>query len=406
GNTLYDDRYALAVMINYKKDGQHGLQELCLTNLTGMLSDMGFSFLVMRINSLTSLGLRSLQRINDGGIYITGNKKLCYHNTVNWSRILSTSSRPQRRPKDLVIKDNRPREECGVTVWEMMSHGIEPYSTMCPQEIPDLLEKGERLSQPHICTIDVYMVMVKYPLMYPARATSGRMGKSYSLGLLDDSGDEEYEYMNKQTPVSQRHKPHLLRSSKRRTYSLSSQATTYSQDTTLSIDVRGRQTTSKNKPDSTQQGSKEVQYEYMDIRCNDCEEAPPEHAPPKPPILPRMRGEAKEGEEDEYVESGDYQQPTHQQAVADNKEPCSDNNEADEYEDMGCFAASPTADDAVVYQNMQREGERAVGGTGTGFDPHVRVRNGAGELAATEKSFDNPGYWHSKMFLKPNVMPT
>jgi hypothetical protein len=49
----------------------------------------------------------------------------------------------------------------GVTVWEMMSYGAEPYSTMRPQEVPDLLEKGERLSQPHICTIDVYMVMVK-----------------------------------------------------------------------------------------------------------------------------------------------------------------------------------------------------------------------------------------------------
>ncbi|MEQ2168505.1 hypothetical protein GOODEAATRI_015194 [Goodea atripinnis] len=72
----------------------------------------------MRINSLTSLGLRSLQRINDGGIYITGNKKLCYHNTVNWSRILSTSSRPQRRLKDLIIKDNRPREECDVLALE------------------------------------------------------------------------------------------------------------------------------------------------------------------------------------------------------------------------------------------------------------------------------------------------
>lgn len=32
---------------------------------------------------------------------------------------------------------------------------------MRPQEVPDLLEKGERLSQPQICTIDVYMVMVK-----------------------------------------------------------------------------------------------------------------------------------------------------------------------------------------------------------------------------------------------------
>lgn len=49
----------------------------------------------------------------------------------------------------------------GVTVWEMMSFGAEPYATVQPQEVPGLLEKGERLSQPHICTIDVYMVMVK-----------------------------------------------------------------------------------------------------------------------------------------------------------------------------------------------------------------------------------------------------
>ena len=43
----------------------------------------------------------------------------------------------------------------------MMSYGTEPYPAMRPQEVPDLLEKGERLSQPTICTIDVYMVMVK-----------------------------------------------------------------------------------------------------------------------------------------------------------------------------------------------------------------------------------------------------
>ncbi|KAJ8265668.1 hypothetical protein COCON_G00147670 [Conger conger] len=49
----------------------------------------------------------------------------------------------------------------GVTVWEMMSFGEEPYTTTRPQEVPDLLEKGERLAQPPICTIDVYMVMVK-----------------------------------------------------------------------------------------------------------------------------------------------------------------------------------------------------------------------------------------------------
>lgn len=49
----------------------------------------------------------------------------------------------------------------GVTVWEMMSYGAEPYAAMKPREVPDLLQKGERLSQPQICTIEVYMVMVK-----------------------------------------------------------------------------------------------------------------------------------------------------------------------------------------------------------------------------------------------------
>lgn len=497
----------------------------------------------------------------------------------------------------------------GVTVWEMMSHGTEPYSTMSPQEVPDLLEKGERLSQPQICTIDVYMVMVKCwmidenvrptfkelageftrmardpprylvikedcsqhdsapdevaqrsadlddlddlefdleenaladyvapaphhlsrslsrisrtdthrvvlnppaivgylpmtpgidiggqarsrlnsartmsessegcgtavelemnedfslpgslkrrrhredsayvsqrdsisggppetpspdteeedqngyvlpggsperdPLMFSARAITGRMGKSYSLGLLDDPDDEEYEYMNKQTPVSLRHNPNWLRSNKRRTYSLSSQATEYSCDTTPCL--RGQQTASQNKPDSAQQGAKEVQYEYMDIRCNDKEETPPEHDPPSPPILPRMREEAKEGEKDEYVENDNYhytnRQAAQQQAVTDNKEPCSDNSEADEYEDMDCFVAPPPA---VVYQNMEREGEGAVGGTEarpSGFDPHVRVQAGigVGEAAGTERSFDNPGYWHSRMFLKSNAVPT
>ncbi|XP_038020178.1 receptor tyrosine-protein kinase erbB-3 isoform X1 [Motacilla alba alba] len=49
----------------------------------------------------------------------------------------------------------------GVTLWEMMTFGAEPYSGIRLAEVPDLLEKGERLSQPQICTIDVYMVMVK-----------------------------------------------------------------------------------------------------------------------------------------------------------------------------------------------------------------------------------------------------
>uniref|UniRef100_A0A8C6Q9P7 receptor protein-tyrosine kinase n=1 Tax=Nothobranchius furzeri TaxID=105023 RepID=A0A8C6Q9P7_NOTFU len=47
----------------------------------------------------------------------------------------------------------------GVTIWELMTFGGKPYDGIPTREIPDLLEKGERLPQPPICTIDVYMVM-------------------------------------------------------------------------------------------------------------------------------------------------------------------------------------------------------------------------------------------------------
>lgn len=35
GTKLYEDRYALAVFLNYRKDGNFGLQQLGLKNLTG-----------------------------------------------------------------------------------------------------------------------------------------------------------------------------------------------------------------------------------------------------------------------------------------------------------------------------------------------------------------------------------
>ncbi|KAI3370155.1 hypothetical protein L3Q82_024938 [Scortum barcoo] len=526
----------------------------------------------------------------------------------------------------------------GVTVWEMMSYGVEPYTTMRPQEVPDLLEKGERLSQPQICTIDVYMVMVKcwmidenvrptfkelaneftrmardpprylvikedcsqqdaapdelaqrsadlddlddldielveqeedvvvdgmtpaphyslplsrslsrlsrmdthrmvlassnlagYLPMTPgvdtpgqatcqsrsrlnsartvsessegcgtavelemsedfsltgslkrrrhredsaymsqrdsmsggppetpspeieeedqngyvlpgdspdretllssSRAAHGRMGKSHSSGLLDDPDDEEYEYMNKQTcvtPLTPRHSSHWLKPNNKRTYSVSSQATACSSDTMLSVEVRGGHTRSNHNSDSEQQGSNEVEYEYMDIRGtekdNEKDESPPAHDPPPPPLTPASMGNEVEEEEEEdevdgYVEDSIYhytnRQPKLRQALQDRKElkiQGQDEGEAYEYEDMDCFAALQPGD-AVVYQNLQRERAGASGGTEahrSGFEPYVKVRAGVGvgEPAAVDRSFDNPDYWHSRMFLKPKAVPT
>lgn len=57
----------------------------------------------------------------------------------------------------------------GVTVWELMTFGTKPYDGIPASEIAGILEKGERLPQPPICTIDVYMIMVKCKLVYKTR---------------------------------------------------------------------------------------------------------------------------------------------------------------------------------------------------------------------------------------------
>ena len=49
----------------------------------------------------------------------------------------------------------------GVTMWELFTFGQRPYENVRARDIPDLLSKGERLPQPSICTIDVYMIMIK-----------------------------------------------------------------------------------------------------------------------------------------------------------------------------------------------------------------------------------------------------
>ncbi|XP_014215341.1 epidermal growth factor receptor isoform X2 [Copidosoma floridanum] len=49
----------------------------------------------------------------------------------------------------------------GVTIWEVLTYGGKPYENVSARNVPELLEKGERLPQPVICTIDVYMIMIK-----------------------------------------------------------------------------------------------------------------------------------------------------------------------------------------------------------------------------------------------------
>ncbi|XP_028431360.1 receptor tyrosine-protein kinase erbB-3a [Perca flavescens] len=259
-----------------------------------------------------------------------------------------------------------------------------------------------------------------------SRAAPGRVGKSHLSGLLIDPDEEEYEYMNKQTcltAVSPRHSSHWPKQNNKRTSSVSSAVTACSGDTTSSVEVRGGHTRSNYYSDSEQQESNEVEYEYMDIRGGK-DECPPVPDPPPTPTPARMgreveeeeeeeQEEEEEEEEEEYVDDSNYhytnRQPKLRQALRDRKElkiEGGDEGEAYEYEDMDSFAALRPGD-AVVYHNLQREG--AVGGTEahrSGFEPYVKVRAGVGEPAAGDRAFDNPDYWHSRMYLKPKAVPT
>lgn len=71
----------------------------------------GYSLLVMKLPFITSLGLRSLREISAGSIYISGNKKLCYHTTVNWTQLF-TSGHTSQRQAARDIKKNRSEQEC------------------------------------------------------------------------------------------------------------------------------------------------------------------------------------------------------------------------------------------------------------------------------------------------------
>lgn len=53
GTRLYEDRYALAIFLNYRRDGHFGLRQLGLKNLTGMAFGIRFKIsIVSRIVNL------------------------------------------------------------------------------------------------------------------------------------------------------------------------------------------------------------------------------------------------------------------------------------------------------------------------------------------------------------------
>ena len=74
----------------------------------------------------------------------------------------------------------------GVTVWELLTYGERPYSHVQAKDVPDLLEKGERLSQPQYCSLELYMLLVKCWQEQPdARPTFTNLEREFSKMAQD-----------------------------------------------------------------------------------------------------------------------------------------------------------------------------------------------------------------------------
>ncbi|XP_072296981.1 epidermal growth factor receptor [Eucyclogobius newberryi] len=97
---------------------------------------------------ITDFGLAKLLNADEKEYHADGGKV-----PIKWMALESILNRTYTHQSDVW--------SYGVTVWELMTFGTKPYDGISASEIAGVLEKGERLPQPPICTIDVYMIMVK-----------------------------------------------------------------------------------------------------------------------------------------------------------------------------------------------------------------------------------------------------
>ncbi|XP_048868800.1 receptor tyrosine-protein kinase erbB-2 [Brienomyrus brachyistius] len=103
---------------------------------------------------ITDFGLARLLDIDETEYHAEGGKV-----PIKWMALESILHRKFTHQSDVW--------SYGVTIWELMTFGAKPYDLIPARQIPELLEGGERLPQPLICTIDVYMIMVKCWMIDP-----------------------------------------------------------------------------------------------------------------------------------------------------------------------------------------------------------------------------------------------
>uniref|UniRef100_A0A674EFI5 Receptor protein-tyrosine kinase n=1 Tax=Salmo trutta TaxID=8032 RepID=A0A674EFI5_SALTR len=268
----------------------------------------------------------------------------------------------------------------GVTVWEMMSFGAEPYASMQPQDVPSLLEKGERLSQPHICTIDVYMVMVKCwmidenirPTFKELANDFIRMARDPPRYLVIKVRKRLQYYI---TFLSIRYGSDLFSQRSRlnsaRTLSEGSEGSgldnELAEGVSLSGSLRRSQSAVSKSPSYRPEKEEEEEEDHYGY------------------VLPGVLG-TPEREMDAFGgDSRGSQRVDHQEA---------------EYQNLPVLGKGRATTAEV-------EGGTSTRCAGLGVEGYIKVCSGVGVVEpSSNTSFDNPDYWHSRLFLKADAVRT
>uniref|UniRef100_A0A7N6A970 Receptor protein-tyrosine kinase n=1 Tax=Anabas testudineus TaxID=64144 RepID=A0A7N6A970_ANATE len=348
----------------------------------------------------------------------------------------------------------------GVTVWEMMSFGAEPYASVQPQDVPSLLEKGERLSQPYICTIDVYMVMVKCwmidenirptfkelasdftrmardpprylvikvsqwwmtnpdPLLklkdFKNTDTESRLSSVRTLPersevrasgrgaeLSEEGLDSQIVSLHRARFGSERSNPRVPISRHRKLSTASSPSSykVWAADEEEEVDHYGY--VLPGSPVSPERGKR---------RGSQTSGVEREETDKKVEVLKKGH-KAEEVEEKYHITS---QQPTLQGNLGSMVMPRPDVltagvEKVEEYEEMTTSGVVSSGWEQADYQNLPVMGRAVCEEMGSsrcaGIQGYIKVCAGMGE-PGSNTSFDNPDYWHSRLFLKPDAVRT
>uniref|UniRef100_A0A8C7VV06 Receptor protein-tyrosine kinase n=1 Tax=Oncorhynchus mykiss TaxID=8022 RepID=A0A8C7VV06_ONCMY len=284
----------------------------------------------------------------------------------------------------------------GVTVWEMMSFGAEPYASMQPQDVPSLLEKGERLSQPHICTIDVYMVMVKCwmidenirPTFKELANDFIRMARDPPRYLVIKVRKRLQRYI---TFLSIRYGRDLFSQRSRlnsaRTLSEGSEGSGLDNELAEGVSLSGSLCRQQLRAGRDSSGSSTHHTSTTMVhRSQSAVSKSPSYRPE----------EEEEEEEDHYGyvlpgmdafggESRGSQRVDHQEA---------------EYQNLPVLGKGRATTVGV-------EGGTSTRCAGLGVEGYIKACSGVGAVEpSSNTSFDNPDYWHSRLFLKADAVRT